>query len=145
MSNLEYTIPVPYSAEKMFLLVHNINDYRFFVPYCIDSRILVEHDNELIAKIDISKVGIRQSFITHNIFIKNKKISFNLVKGPFQFFYGYWRFIQIRQTFCNIELSLNFKFNNRIIEKIFRYSYKRNMNDIIIQAFLQRAKKIYNF
>ena len=88
--------------NKVFDLVNNVNLYKNFVPYCVDSKILSEQNNQMEAKLDFNIKGIKTSFTTKNIIKNNEFIEMKLVDGPFKYLDGKWEFKEVdNKTRCN--------------------------------------------
>ncbi len=115
--------------QSVFDIVNNVNLYKNFVPYCVDSKIISEEENLMKAKLDFDVRGIKTSFTTKNIIKRNESIQMVLIEGPFKQLDGEWRFKEVDNKTI-IELSLNYeikKQNNRlcfgeVIRKNIRYS-----------------------
>ena len=61
-----------------------------------------------------------------------------LSHGPFKFLKGHWEFTEIDKHSCNIELFLEWKFSNFIIEKTIGFIFKE-ISDKLIKAFVKQA------
>ncbi|HBO38373.1 MAG TPA: ubiquinone-binding protein [Pasteurellaceae bacterium] len=134
---------VPYSAEQMYQLVNNYEDYPKFVPGCVASRVIVEGDNQQIGELTISKAGISQKFSTRNTMIANRSINMQLVEGPFKSLSGEWAFVQIDEKCCEISFRLDFEFSNALISLAFGKIFT-HLTTRMIDAFKQQAKEIYS-
>ena len=143
MPHISRSALVPYSAEQMFALVNDIHAYPEFIPGCTGSRVLGKEGNELTAEMDVSKAGISKTFVTRNVIIDNESIVMRLVSGPFRTFAGDWRFTTLSPEACKIEFELSFEFKNKLIELAFGHIFKEMANSMV-QAFTQRAKKVYS-
>lgn len=83
MPQISRSALVPYSAEKMYNLVNDVDSYPQFLPGCVGSRVLNYANNEMTASVEVAKAGISKTFVTHNILKDNKSIKIQLVKGHF--------------------------------------------------------------
>lgn len=133
---------VPYSAAQMYQLVNDYEHYPEFLPGCVASQTLQRGDDFLIGELTISKAGIRQTFATYNQLIENQAIRIQLKEGPFQSLQGEWRFVEIDDHCCQIELKLEFEFANSLIAMAFGQIFN-HLTQKMIDAFKQRAKEIY--
>ena len=50
----------------IFQLINKVDDYRLFLPWCSDSRILSDNNKTMVAEIDISKNFVSWNFKTRN-------------------------------------------------------------------------------
>jgi len=136
------TALVPYSARQMFELVNAIEDYPRFLPWCSSSRIVSCQDQEVVASLDISWVGIHKSFTTRNFLTPYETIKISLVEGPLRRLDGIWHFEAIGEEGCKISLDLEFEFSahflDRLVEPIFDHIGKTLMG-----AFCKRAQDVY--
>ncbi|SPP31729.1 Persistence and stress-resistance toxin PasT [Arsenophonus endosymbiont of Aleurodicus floccissimus] len=133
---------VPYSAEKMYNLVNDVDSYPQFLPGCVGSLVLNHVNNEMTTSVEVAKAGISKTFITHNILQDNKSIQIQLVKGLFRKLMGNWLFIPLNENACKVELFLDFEFTNKLIELAFGRIFKELAGNMV-QAFTQRAHEVY--
>lgn len=142
MPQMSRSALVPYSVEKMYNLVNDIDSYSQFLPGCVGSRVLNHVNNEMTASVEVAKAGISKTFITHNILQDNKSIQIQLVKGPFRKLMGNWLFTPLNENACKVELYLDFEFTNKLIELAFGRIFKELAGNMV-QAFTQRAHEVY--
>ncbi len=142
MSRIQRSALVLFSAEQMYHLVNDVASYPFFLPGCIGSAVLSHHDNEMVARVDIAKAGIRQGFTTRNQLQAAHSIAMTLVDGPFRQLQGTWTFTPLDETACKVELALEFEFSSRLVELAFGRIFTE-LVQTMVQAFTQRAKEIY--
>lgn len=142
MPQISRSALVPYSAEKMYNLVNDVDSYPQFLPGCVGSRVLNHVNNEMTASVEVAKAGISKTFITHNILHDNKSIQIQLVKGPFRKLMGNWLFTPLNENACKVELYLDFEFTNKLIELAFGRIFKELAGNMV-QAFTRRAHEVY--
>lgn len=133
---------VPFSAEQMYALVNDVESYPSFVPGCAATRVLSRDENSMTAALDVSKAGIRKTFVTRNRLTDASSIDMELVEGPFRQLSGGWKFISIDVDACQIELNLEFEFTNFLVEKAFGTVFNELAINMV-KAFSQRAKDVY--
>ncbi|MGR3808653.1 type II toxin-antitoxin system RatA family toxin [Pasteurella testudinis] len=133
---------VGYSAEQMYQLVNNYQQYPEFLPGCVSSQTLTRKENELTAQLVISKAGISQQFTTRNTMQPNKQINMQLVDGPFRFLQGYWQFDEVDERSCYIRLKLEFEFSSALLSAVFGKIFEQ-LTTKMIDAFKTRAKEVY--
>lgn len=142
MSTLNYSVIEPYNTKQIFDLVNDINAYPEFVPDCTQSGVLEQHNDRLVAFIEVAKLGFRKRFITENTFIQDKRINIQLIDGPFNYLTGRWHFIPLDPTGCQIVFNLQFQFKSRLLEYAFAPLFREIMCSMV-QAFSLRAKQVY--
>ena len=131
-----------YSADQMFNLVNDVNAYPDFLPGCTGTRILDEHDNEMIAAVDVAKAGISKTFTTKNTLTPGQEVRMDLVDGPFKKLAGGWTFKALDETACKVTLDLEFVFSSKLVEVAFGRIFSDLVNNMV-QSFTDRAKEVY--
>lgn len=139
---VEQSIEVPHQIQQMYGLVADIEAYPEFLPWCSGSAILYERDNEIEARVDLNYLMIRQHFITHNHYIKNKSIEVRLVEGPFTYLEGSWQFAATSKSSCLIHFELHYEFSNFLISKAFGPVFKV-ISNTMVEAFIKEADRRY--
>ncbi len=134
---------VEYSARQMYQLVNDVLSYPQFLPGCIGSRLISCSDTELIATIDVAKIGIQKSFTTHNYMIPDKQIILTLVEGPFQSLDGRWLFTAMSKETCKVDFEFSFEFKNALFALALKPMFSEFANTMV-DAFQQRAKQLYD-
>jgi len=135
-------VTVPYSADQMYDLVYDINDYSNFIPLCTFSEVYEEPDNKSRATMKIAKGEIGFKFSTVNTMEKGRSISINLEKGPFKALKGVWRFTPLGTHECIISLHFEFLFSNRLLDLALGGLFKQ-LCDSMIESFRKRADVRY--
>lgn len=134
---------LPYSVEKMYFLVNDVNSYYKFIPNCIGSRILEINSNYNIASIDIFKYGVKNTLTTKNILVNNKSINMNIINNKTLNLVGYWKFNKLNNSSSIVQLNIEFELSSTLLEYIFNVFFEKNINSIV-QAFNDRAKKLFS-
>lgn len=131
-----------YSARQMYELVVDIERYPEFLNWCANTRILERSGSQVVAAIDIRFKGLHRSFTTRNYMDSGRAVRIELVDGPFRTLNGIWRFIELDESSCKIELDLEFDFSTaflaRIVGPVFSQIANRQLD-----AFQRRAAQIY--
>ena len=125
--------------EKVFNIVNRVDLYKNFVPYCVDSIIISEENNQMKARLDFNIKGLKTTFTTQNIIENNKIIQMKLVDGPFKYLDGEWKFTEIDDKTL-IELKINYEVQSKIIDYTFSKSLEKIM-DYLVKAFVSESKK----
>jgi len=142
MANISRSALVMYSCEQMYKLVDDIELYPQFIPNCADSKRVQTSEHTVEGSLLISSVGISKWFTTKNELTPNKEIKMQLVNGPFKHLTGVWKFIELDQFACKVELEIDFEFSSKLIEIAFGGVFN-NLVANMVSAFTQRAKHIY--
>ncbi|SFV77565.1 Putative oligoketide cyclase/lipid transport protein, similarity with yeast ubiquinone-binding protein YOL008W [hydrothermal vent metagenome] len=142
MHQLSKSALVPYSAEQMYQLVNQVDDYPKFLNWCSDASILKQTSDQIIASVEINKSGFNQSFTTINTLTHNQRIDMKLKEGMFKQLNGAWVFTKLNDQACKIELSLNFSFSSKILDLAISPIFTSIANSQL-EAFVARAKVVY--
>ena len=126
--------------EKVFNIVNRVDLYKNFVPYCVDSIIITEENNQMKARLDFNIKGLKTTFTTQNIIENNKIIQMKLVDGPFKYLDGEWKFTEIDDKTL-IELKINYEVQSKIIDYTISKSLEKIM-DYLVKAFVSESKKL---
>jgi len=142
VTSISKTALIPYSAEKMYDLVADVDNYQHFLPWCSGSKTLSRTDDEVQGQVDIEHMGLNKTFSTLNRMHKNKMIEMKLLKGPFKHLQGFWRFDALDENGCKISLDLEFEFSNKVMSLAFGPIFSQIANSMV-DAFCKRAIKVY--
>ncbi len=133
---------IPFSVEKMYNLVADVDSYQEFLPWCGSSKVLSWTEDEVKGQIEISHTGMHKTFTTLNRMQKNKMIEMRLIDGPFKHLQGFWRFDALDENGCKISLDLEFEFSNKLVSMAFGPVFSQIANNMV-DAFCKRALDIY--
>lgn len=142
MPQIERSALVFYSAKQMFDLVNAVPDYPQFLPGCSAAVILNQSELEMVAKLQVSKAGIGQSFTTRNTLVPYERIDMALIDGPFKQLRGGWRFQPLSEQACKVILQLEFEFSSKLVQFAFGKIFQE-LTAAMVNAFTERAKQIY--
>ena len=142
MPQIERSALVFYSCKQMFELVNDVASYPQFLPGCSASQVLSVDGNVQTARLEVSKIGLRQHFTTQNTLFPYHKVTLQLVDGPFKFLRGGWTFQPLNEQACKVILSLEFEFTNKLVELAFGKVFTE-LTGMMVQAFTERAKNVY--
>ena len=142
MAIVEKKVLVPFSAEQMFVLGDNVDDYPKFLPWCGGSSSSAPEGDKVKATLHINYHHIKHSFTTENTRLVPQRIEMKLLDGPFKHRDGSWSFIALSPTACKIEFRLHYEFSSKLLEKVvgpvFHY-----ISNSFVDAFIHRAEKVY--
>ena len=139
---------VNFTAKQMYELVADIDNYREFLPWCNDSKIIevTNIDNEKETLIADLEIGYKNLVYTYrsNVLLNNQELTIKVdfVHGPFKNLDNSWIFKKIDDQSCEIEFFIDFELNvgvlNLLISKFFDKAFKKMVN-----SFENRANQIY--
>jgi ribosome-associated toxin RatA of RatAB toxin-antitoxin module len=142
MAVVHKSVLLAYSAEQMFALVDNIEDYPKFLPWCGGAEVRKREGATVLAALKINYHGIKQAFTTENTNTPPTEISMALVEGPFKHLNGTWRFKPLRADACKVEFDLHYEFSSRVLEQIIGPVFSMIANSFV-DSFCKRAETVY--
>ena len=130
-----------HSAQTMFDLVADIARYPEFIPGCSDAKILEITDAGVVARLDLSKAGVKQSFATRNTNVAPSSIRLALEDGPFESLDGEWRFEALSDDACRVSLDLTFQLRSGVLKMAASRLFE-SVADDLVDAMVKRANQL---
>jgi ribosome-associated toxin RatA of RatAB toxin-antitoxin module len=125
--------------KTVFNIVNRVDLYKNFVPYCVESKIIFEQNDEMEARIDFNLKGLATSFTTRNKINNNESIDMKLVEGPFKKLDGKWEFKEIDNKTL-VFLTINYEAESKIVEYTVSKSLEKITN-YLVNAFVSQSMK----
>ena len=145
MKKLLKSVLIWYSPEEMFRLVTDVDEYKNFLPWCHQSKVLQSSGLEMDAEVGIGMAGLNQVFVTHNTHIENREVHMKLIKGPFSNLDGTWTFEPVgdnSQRACKVTLSLEYGFSSATLAAVVGPVFDK-IAASLVDAFVKRAEQVY--
>lgn len=133
---------LPLPAQVLYDLVNDVARYPEFLPWCSASQVLESSAEQMVARLDIAKGGVSQSFVTRNVLVAGERIEMNLVEGPFSRLNGVWHFKALGEQACKISLDLSFDYAGALAKATLGPLFNQAANTMV-DAFCQRAKQLH--
>lgn len=133
-----------YSAEKLYQVVADIENYKHFVPWCVDSVILNRKGNELEAELSVGYSLFHERYISIvSIQPPTRVTAMSNQTNLFEFLRTDWEFHPARDgqsTWVTFQVEFQFKsaLYNRISELFFQ-----DIINHMVAAFENRCKELY--
>ena len=143
VTRIERSAMVLHSADMMFDLVNDIESYPQYMDGCQAATVLARTEQEIVARLDLARAGIKQSFTTRNILSRPDKIELSLEEGPFKRLQGHWQFEALTESACKVSLILEFEFKSGIAQLAGSKLFSRVANNLVA-ATTERADVIAN-
>lgn len=140
--HIERSALVSYSAEQMYALVNDIENYPRFMDGCVGAEVLERGDDFVEARLDLKKAGLGKSFVTRNRLQPYERIEMHLVKGPFKKLEGIWQFKPLNETASKVSLSLSFEFESRLLA-LAADPWFESVGNQLVSALCERAREVY--
>lgn len=142
MAVVHKSVLLAYSAEQMYALVENFEDYPKFLPWCGGAQVLQREDDKVIASLTINYHGVKQSFVTKNTNTPPTSIDMELVEGPFKHLHGTWNIRPLRPDACKVEFDLHYEFSSKVLEQLIGPVFSMIANSFV-ESFCKRAESVY--
>lgn len=145
MKSVHKSVLLWHSASEMFALVTDIGHYPQFLPWCDHANVLEQSATGMTAKVGMALSGLKQSFTTRNVHEHDRKVTMQLVDGPFSRLDGTWEFTPLgdgTQRACKVEFRLNYGFSSPALSKLVGPVFDKIASSLV-DAFVKRADQVY--
>jgi ribosome-associated toxin RatA of RatAB toxin-antitoxin module len=142
MAVVHKSVLLGYSAEQMFALVDNIEDYPKFLPWCGGTEVREREGNTVVAVLKINYHGVKHSFSTRNTNTPPTLMTMELLEGPFKHLHGTWNFKPLREDACKIDFELHYEFSSKVLEQLIGPVFSMIANSFV-DSFCKRAEAVY--
>jgi coenzyme Q-binding protein COQ10 len=142
MPGIRETRRLPYSAEQMFDLVADVGRYAEFLPWVVATRVRSNSNSEMVADMVVGFKSLRESFTSRVRKDRPREIDVHYVDGPLSDLDNVWTFRAIDENTCEIDFLVDFKFKNRMFEKLAGQYFDRAFRKMV-EAFERRAAELY--
>lgn len=133
---------VPYRAEQMYALVHDVARYPEFLSWCEAAEVHEADAGEQLATLTVALGGIRQAFSTRNRLTPGRALHMQLVDGPFRALSGAWTFQGIARLGSRVSLELGFEIRASLVSSAFSRGFA-GIADRMVRDFCRRADALY--
>ncbi|MDX9707175.1 MAG: type II toxin-antitoxin system RatA family toxin [Azospira sp.] len=145
MAQVEKSVLIAHSAQRMFELVDRVEDYPQFLPWCNRTELKFRDATKTAATLFINYHSVKSHFTTENEKSADESplwMKIRLIDGPFRRLEGVWRFRPLAENACKIEFQLAYEFSSRLFEKIIGPVFN-NIANTFVDAFVKRAAEVY--
>ena len=133
--------------QKLIELVLDIEKYKDFIPYCLDSKVYERNDKGdkifIVADLTIGKGIFKDTYKSDVKYNKlNNTIYVTNIDGPLRYLENVWKFTEkdnITEVSFDVDFELKNKFLNILMTKSFKYGL-----DKIADAFQRRAEELFD-
>lgn len=140
--HIERSALINYSAEQMYALVNDVENYPHFMDGCVGAEVLERGEDFVKARLDLKKAGLSKSFVTRNRLVPFERIEMSLVEGPFKTLEGIWLFKPLSETASKVSLSLTFEFQSRLLA-LAADPWFESVGNQLVTALCERAREVY--
>ncbi|TDL83591.1 type II toxin-antitoxin system RatA family toxin [Palleronia sediminis] len=140
------TRKLPYTAEQMYDLVADVEDYPKFIPWISAARIRTRTPRDpgetIEADLIISFKVFRERFTSRvDLDPEARRIDTAYLNGPFRHMESVWRFRDVDGG-CEVIFDVDFEFKSRILGSAASMFFNDAMQRIV-RAFERRAAELY--
>lgn len=133
---------LPYTAERMFAIVADVEKYPEFLPWvtgmCVLGR---ESDNAFRAEMAVGFAGISERYTSHVVLDPAARtIDVVQIEGPFRILENHWRFRPEGEG-CRVDFSIAFEFRNPVLNAVAGKAFERVLMRMS-HAFEARARML---
>jgi len=105
--------------------------------WCASAAVLDRDAGALTARLELRIGGLTQAFTTLNHLEPPRRITLDLVDGPFRSLSGSWEFVALGETGCKIALALDFEYAG-LMAPIMRAGFQK-LADHMVDEFCREA------
>jgi ribosome-associated toxin RatA of RatAB toxin-antitoxin module len=145
MKTIHKSVLLWHSAPEMFALVTDIERYPQFLPWCDQGDVIETTATGVVARVGIAFSGLRQSFTTRNTHDTDRKLTMELVDGPFSQLDGVWQFTPLgdgSQNACKVDFQLSYGFSSTALAALVGPVFDKIAGSLV-DAFVKRADQVY--
>ena len=142
MTVIDQSALLPYSAAQLFDLVNDIASYPAFMDGCLAATVLETRDNEITARLELGKAGLRYAFTTRNTLVPPASMHMELVEGPFRKFAATWTFRELNDSACKVSLLMTFEFSTGLVDAALKRLFESTSRNLV-NAICRRADELY--
>jgi len=125
----------------MFALINDIESYPAFVPGCTHARVESRGPTEIVATLGVRKGPMHAELTTRNTLELDRRVTMNLVQGPFKELTGEWTLTPVGENGCRVDLSMRFAFKNPMSAVLFEPLFEQTAASLV-DAFVARARAL---
>ena len=132
--------------QKLIELVLDIEKYKDFIPYCLDSKVYERNDKGdkifIVADLTIGK-GIFKD--TYKSDVKYNKLDNTIyvtnIDGPLRYLENVWKFTE-KDNFTEVSFDVDFELKNKFLNILMTKSFNYGLSKIA-DAFQNRAEELF--
>jgi coenzyme Q-binding protein COQ10 len=133
---------LPYSAEQLYVMVADIEQYPTFLPWCKGARIKSRTEQLIIAEL-LVRFGVFRSAYTSRVSLTPfTEIAVMLEEGPFNRLTTLWHFKPVPEGGTGVSFDLSFEFQSTFLQKAAKMVFDE-ASQKMMQAFEGRARQLY--
>lgn len=133
---------LPYSAEKLFQLVADVERYPEFLPWVAHAQIIEATPERMIADLDIGYKFLTDSYRSEVTLKEPIAIDVACIQGPFHHLTNQWRFEDQGDGTTAVDFFIDFEFKSSLMQGLMNTMFQEAVHRMMT-AFEERAKNIH--
>lgn len=147
MPRFESHRTVQHSAENMFALVADIENYPAFVPLCQSLHVRGRQENAqgevLVADMTVAYKMVRETFTSKvTLQPETRTILVEYLDGPFKHLENRWTFTPQTDDSCVVNFFIDYEFKSRTLSMLMGAMFDKAFKKFS-EAFEARADRVY--
>jgi ribosome-associated toxin RatA of RatAB toxin-antitoxin module len=142
LTHINQSALLPYSASQLFDLVNDIQSYPEFMDGCRAVEIIEKSQDQITARLELGKAGLRYAFTTCNTLKPAESIKMALVEGPFENFAAAWTFHALDKNACKVSLNMEFEFASGLVNAALKQLFDSTSRNLV-NSVCKRAGLLY--
>ena len=138
MQTVRKSVIVPHACRAMFDLVERCERYPEFLPWCRGAEVVERTDKVTVARLDIDYRGLRTHITTRNLKAAPRRITLELLEGPFRSLQGEWKFTALGDEGCRVALSLDYDLQSGTLDRLLAPVFG-HIAETMVERFVERA------
>ena len=133
--------------QKLIELVLDIEKYKDFIPYCLDSKVYERNDKGdkifIVADLTIGKGIFKDTYKSDVVFNKKKDSIFvKNIDGPLNHLSNNWIFTDKKDGMTEVTFDIDFEIKNKFLNSLMVVSFQFGLEKIA-DAFQKRAEELF--
>ncbi|HJR56157.1 MAG TPA: type II toxin-antitoxin system RatA family toxin [Rhizomicrobium sp.] len=130
---------VPHSAELMYRVVADVEQYPQFLPWVLGLRVKSRSGHIVFAEMMVGYKSFREKY-TSKIVLDPAALTVNVTQadGPFRKLETHWRFTPRGPQACEVHFAIDFEFRNRLLGAVAGAAFEKALLRMT-EAFEARA------
>lgn len=136
---------LPFSQEKLYDLVADVERYPEFLPWCVGARILKrdEENQVMYADLVIGFKLVREKFTSRVGLHPHDRIDVTYERGPFKYLNNHWHFVPSEDgSQTTIDFYIDFEFRSKMLQRIMGTLFNEAVR-LMVSSFERRAYALY--
>jgi coenzyme Q-binding protein COQ10 len=141
MPRHEEQATLAYTAEELFEIVANVNDYPRFVPWCSGAHVRSASETEIIADLTIGFGPFQESFASQVTLERPRQVLVHAIDGPLEHLTNSWTFTPAGDR-TQVDFVIDFQFKSHLLDHVANNMFQEAATRMM-SAFESRAHLLH--